>query len=54
MTQPEICIIVIPPPSIFANSLIQAYNYGSVRHKSRLCWEWVAVQERGADHEHAG
>ena len=22
--------------------------------KRRLCWEWVAVQEREADHEHAG
>ena len=22
--------------------------------KIRLCWEWVAVQEREADHEHAG
>ena len=22
--------------------------------KRRLCWEWVAVQERKADHEQAG
>ena len=35
-------------PSYLGHSMQRENSFGNI------CWEWVAVQEREADHEHAG